>query len=222
MKNRFLKTVLAASCLFLSGCMKVRIQLDVDSEGKVSSTETVLLRSEMLGMGGDIDASLEQMRQSSAENHPEAEVTIVKEEGTGEEDSYGGIAVRETDVQKYNVTVEHNTITLRIPRNSLQDEFSSEVGAEPSEEYDSADLKELGFEAVMIVNMPAAAKTNVGTVEGKTVTIDLIEMPSDIEEIVITSATGKLNPLLMGIAIAAAICLLVFAMRKRNDKKETA
>jgi len=40
----------------------------------------------------------------------------------------------------------------------------------------------------MIVNMPAAAKTNAGVAEGKTVTIDLVELSDDIDEIVITSA----------------------------------
>lgn len=221
MKRKLLKTALIAGCFLLSGCMKIRIRLDVDGNGKVSSTQTLLLSNELLGMGGnDIDASLEELRQSTAESNPDAEVTIVKEEGTGEEQSFSGVAITEKDTHKYNVTVDRNTITVRIPRQNINEVVSEEIGAGASEDYDSEQLKELGFEAVMVVNMPAAAKTNAGVAEGKTVTIDLVELSPDIEEIVITSSTGKISPLLIGCGIAAVICILIFVLRKKKDQPE--
>lgn len=221
MKNRLLQTALIACSLLLCGCMKIRMRLDVDGDGKVNSTQTILISHEMLGMGGnDIDAALEEMRQNTAESNPGAEVTIVKEEGTGEEPSFSGVAIAEKDTHRFNVTADRNTVTVRIPRNSINEEVSEEIGVPSSEDFDTEKLKEIGFEAVMIVNMPAAAKTNAGVAEGKTVTIDLVELSDDIDEIVITSATGKINPLLIGCGIAAAVCILFLFLRKKKDQPE--
>ena len=78
---------------------------------------------------------------------------------------------------------------------------------------DVSSLKQHGLELTMIVNMPGKAKSNVGTVNGKTVTIDLLEVPSDVTEFVISSGSGSVLPWIIGgcaVIVAAGAAFVAF------------
>ncbi len=221
MKNRITKIMLIGFSIFLTGCVKVRMTLDINGDGQVNSVSTLLLDNELLTFNGvPLDDALEDLKASMAEDNPGAEITIIKEEGAEGESSYSGVSLTVENDQDLDVTVENNTVTLRMEANEVRDDM-----AESAENFGisgDVSLKDLGFEATLIVNMPADATSNVGTVSGKTVTVDLLDIPAGVDEIVISSKTGKLNMagIAVGIAAALAACAAVFFFI-RSRKKNT-
>ena len=218
MKKHIKIIVTAMMAVLLSGCMKMRVGIDVSSDGTAKESLTILMQNSMLGTDTDFDTALEEMKKSYQEQYPDQEVEIIKE-GDGEED-YSGVCISGMDAEGLSITKEKGKITVELPVNNLQSEMSDVFDYDTSQ-IDMSTLKEYGFEASVIVNMPSTPETNVGTVEGKQVTIDLLSLPGDVQSIVITCSSGlNLKPFLVGgIVIIAGLAAAFFMKNKKQNAR---
>ena len=213
MKKILKKVFLAFIALALTGCMKINITLDVASDGSLTETVTMLYQEKMISTVGDIDAALEELKQSFLESYPDAKIETVRTEG---EDPYAGVKASGIKNTEYYAHKEGTKLTVEIPVNELQADMSQEAGYNESE-IDMSTLKEYGFEAVLVVNMPGKPETNAGVVEGKTVTIDLTSIPKDLDTIIITCSTFNVA-LWIGLSVAACgiIAGLILFFKKKK------
>ncbi len=214
-KTKIVMTLLA--CVFLSGCMKFRLRLDVSPKGKVDETAAFLMDVELLQLGeGSLDENLESMRESVLEENPDAQVEIVREEDEEGEVTYAGVSVREENSKEYTMTVKNRRVTIEIPVKKVMNDFESAIG---EEDIAADELKEAGFEMTLDVNMPRTPETNAGTVEGTTVRVDLLALPAGTDTIIVSSKTGEMNPFVIG-AILGGIALGagVYYAQDKNKK----
>ena len=187
MKKTMMK-ILAAMCVFvLNGCVRMRMSMDVSSSGDVKSGVTLLFHEDLMNFNGanaeeQIDAMMSQYR----EQYPDA--VIKKAEEKDGDTVYAGISVSGIVNDALKADVSEGMVTLRLPVSALTNEFASTVLNGVN--YSLNDLKGHGAQITLEVNMPAAASCNVGTVEGRRVFIDLLDLPSGTDEIVITSKAG--------------------------------
>ena len=98
-------------------------------------------------------------------------------------------------VDEMGINIQEETIdgkdclVLRLPLENLSQQMNSEFSQTAGYSVDK--MKALGLEMVMNIKMPGDVESNVGTVDGQNVTIDLLELasqPPQENEIVISSA----------------------------------
>jgi len=214
MKKLLKKVFLASIAMALTGCMKINITLDVASDGTMTEAVTMLYQEKMLETAGDVDTALEEMQKSFKESYPDAKIETVRLEG---EDPYAGVKASGIKNTEYYSHKEGNKLTVEIPVNELQADMSQDAGYDQSD-FDMSALKEYGFEAVLVVNMPGKPETNAGVVEGKTVTIDLTSIPKDLDTIIITCSTFNVA-LWIGLSVAACgiIAGLILFFKKKKE-----
>lgn len=215
-KNRMFKTVLAAcAALMLSGCFKIRITMNVNKDATADGAMEILLSESMFSMyGGDIEAGIDAFEAEYRKQYPDAKIERLIE---GEGDSrFGGIKVYELPIEDTRITKDGNTIQVEIPLDEVQDEIESESDMGMGESSIDS-LKEYGAEALLIINMPGKAVANAGTVDGKTVTLDLLQK-YDTETLIITCKTGPSALLIAGIC-AAVLAVIAIVLILRGKKK---
>jgi hypothetical protein len=197
--------------LVLTGCMKMRITFDVTKDGEVKGSYRMLVSTSFAeSMGASMDDMIADMQQSLQEEYPDGKMTLVNEK-IGD-DNYSGVEITGINPEGVKAEVKGNTVELTIPMNSVEDDITNTVGVD-EDTMDISMLKQSGLEMTMIVNMPGSAKSNVGTVDGKTVTIDLLELPKDTKEIRVTSGKGS-NILIIVAGVAVVALAAVFAFLK--------
>lgn len=203
MKKTMMK-ILAALCVFvLSGCVRMRMSMDVSSSGDVKSGVTLLFHEDLMSFNGaNVDEQIELIMSKYREQYPDA--VIKKAEEKDGDTVYAGVSVTGIANDALKAEISEGMVTLRLPISALTNEFAAT--ALNGVNYSLNDLKEHGAQITLEVNMPAAASCNIGTVEGKRVFIDLLDLPSGTDEIVITSKAGlPLSTLLLiagGVLIA--------------------
>lgn len=217
-KNRMFKTILAAcAALMLSGCFKIRITMNVNKDATADGAMEVLLSESMFSMyGGDIEEGIDAFEAQYREQYPDAKIERLIE---GEEGSrFGGVKVYELPIEDSKITKDGNTIRVEIPLGEMQAEIENESDMGMGKTSIDA-LKGYGAEALLTINMPGNAEANAGTVDGKTVTLDLLEK-YDTDTLIITCKTGPSALLIAGISAAVlAVIALVLILR---GKKKTA
>lgn len=85
-------------------------------------------------------------------------------------------------------------------------------------------LKSSNMEMNIIVNMPSTPTSTYGKVEGKTVTIDLLQMMSDkyVGDIVITATQSSSSMIsIIGGVVVVAIFAVVFVLKKNESVVDT-
>lgn len=236
MKKNLKNLSLAVLSLTLTGCFRARMNIDVSEDGTFTGSETMLMSADMLTMEGDsIDDAIAALIEGEKENRPDAVFEPVKEEKNGI--AYGGYKVNELPEDMFTVKKEGNTITVEIPTNMVEEQLEDEDEAEEfgvpaddemfADEGDADDsgmsmaaLKQYGAEATVTVNMPGKPKTNAGTVNGNTVTIDMLN-EFDVPSIIITCSTGPNKGLIIGICAGAALLIAAAAgfllMRRKQS-----
>ena len=213
--------MMTLACVFLTGCMKIRLKLDVSPKGDIDEIMEMLLDTELLTLdGGDLDEALESMKQDFMEGSeiPEEDITIVKEEDEEGKVTFAGISTIKRDIDEFERTVVNRTVTVTIPVDKVMSDTGSVIGEDSMSAEDLAEMREYGFEYTLDVNMPDVPTANVGTVTGNTVRIDLLDLPADVETIVISSKTGEKSPFLIGAVIAGILLglFLFFSSQKKN------
>ena len=145
----------------------------------------------------------------------DAKITVVKE-GEGD-DAYAGVEISgyASEEGTYTCKKENNTITLEIPVNGFAQSLAQLTDMENSY-TDFADLRQYGVEALITVYMPGQAKTNAGSVRGRQVTIDMLDLPSGVDTVTITCKTVDYTMILMIIAAAILGGAIGFAKARRK------
>ncbi|MBR3358410.1 MAG: hypothetical protein IKG46_11395 [Solobacterium sp.] len=205
------KLLVCAMALVLTGCFKMRVTFDVTKEGEISGAYRMLVSTSFVeSMGANVDDMIADMQQSLQEEYPDGKMTLVNEK-IGE-DNYAGVEITGIKPEGVKAEVNGNEVKVVIPMNSVEDDITNTVGVD-DDSMDISALKQSGLEMTMVINMPGKAKSNVGTVNGNTVTVDLLELPKDTAEITVTSGKG-FNILLVVAGVAVVALAGVFAFLK--------
>lgn len=214
MKKLFQKAAVLALVLSLTGCFKLRMNVDVKSDATYTGSYSVLITESMLAIGGSSDAALEELEKQFREENPDAEVEIVKE-GEGEE-AYAGVTVSRLPDDTVKVTKEDNVITLEMDLSDLQSTITEDPELS-SLGLTLSSLKEYGAEALITVNMPGKPETNVGTIDGNKVTVDLFE--TDEKTLTVTCKAGLPKAAKIGLGAAGALAVVLVLLIALKKKK---
>ena len=221
MKKLFRLLPVICAALFLSGCMHIHLTLNVDSKARVKETMRLLYQEKYMSQmsqfaqDSNLDSMLADLQNSFQEQFPDAKITVVKE-GEGD-DAYAGVEISgyASEEGTYTCKKENNTITLEIPVNGFAQSLAQLTDMENSY-TDFADLRQYGVEALITVYMPGQAKTNAGSVRGRQVTIDMLDLPSGVDTVTITCKTVDYTMILMIIAAAILGGAIGFAKARRK------
>ncbi len=212
--KKFLKIACAAlAAVCLTGCMKVHVTMDVSKEAEVKGTMEILLNQKLLTGYGQtsLEEALNDMVESAKETYPNAEITTVQE-GEGDE-AYAGVRAVGAELDNYTIVKEDNVIILTIKAGSIPSDWSDEAGTE----VDDGVLKQNGGEITYTVNMPAKASSNAGTVDGKTVKIDMLNLPAGVDTITISCKVPVVNwAVVGGVAVVVLAALFFFLKPKKK------
>lgn len=228
-----MKKILKIGILFsliitLTGCMKINMNIEISEDLKMKGTVEMLMQESMLATLG---TSKEEMMSSMKEQilSEEEDVQIEELEKTIDGESWVGISVIGSDM--YDIDGEDvlekngDIITMTLPLNELSDEFDEEDDMG----YSLEDLKNYGLEMNMNIKMPGKVTSNVGTVNGDTVEIDLLELMieknvTNIEIQADMSQSASSNSMMLYVGIAAAVIVVVIAviivLKKRKKKDD--
>lgn len=215
MKNTIKKAAVCLLAVMLTGCMKITVTYDVAKDGNVKESIKMLVGESYLTMGGGTpEDGVQDMMESFQESNPDAVMEFASEE-FDDETYYGFVGTKPESELK--AVKDGNKLVLTITRDEVEEMGGAEdltENAQSSEEVNQA-LKKAGFSAKIVVNMPYDAETTYGTAEGKTVTIDVLGMPDDLDEIVITcKLPNPLIPVIFGAAVLLGA--LYFFMNKKK------
>ena len=221
MKKLFRLLPVICAALFLSGCMHIHLTLNVDSKARVKETMRLLYQEKYMSQmsqfaqDSNLDSMLADLQNSFQEQFPDAKITVVKE-GEGD-DAYAGVEISGYASKEgtYTCKKENSTITLEIPVNGFAQSLAQLTDMENSY-TDFADLRQYGVEALITVYMPGQAKTNAGSVRGRQVTIDMLDLPSGVDTVNITCKTVDYTMILMIIAAAILGGAIGFAKARRK------
>lgn len=197
--------ILAAVCAFaLCGCVRMHMTMDVDSSGKVKSSMTLLMQEDLLNFNGaNVEEQIDSMISEYRKQYPLASVRKAEEKDG--DTVYTGVSVSGITSDEVKAEVADGVVSLRFPVVALTNELASSVMS--GMDFSLKDLKEYGAQITLEINMPAEASCNVGTVDGRHVFIDVLELPAGTDEIVVSSKTGlPLSTILLiagGVLIAA-------------------
>ena len=216
MKKKFRTFFVACMAMLLSGCFKVRIVMDVHNDATATGSYSVLMTEQLLTTGGStVEDALATQVEEVKKEYPDATVEIIRE-GEGE-NAYAGYKVSAIPIKDASITKDGNKITVEIPMNSVQNSIEEEAGLGNSGSIEA--LKQAGAESTLTINMPGNATANIGTVSGKTVTVDLLQN-YDTDKLIVTCSTG-LTPWLI-VVIGAAVLAVVAAVLIVTNKKKKA
>ena len=115
-------------------------------------------------------------------------------------------------------------LVLRLPLENLSQQMNSEFSQTAGYSVDK--MKALGLEMVMNIKMPGDVQSNVGTVDGQNVTIDLLELasqPPQENEIVISSAkeaSMDMTYVFVGIGILVVIGFIALILKNKKKTKQ--
>jgi hypothetical protein len=213
--KKAMKTLLAViMAVCLSGCMKVRMYIDVGKKGNLTQSMAMMVSQALAGEDGAEGPVLSSMKESLQEQYPDAEITPVSE-GEGD-DAYTGFRVSGIKNDNVSVRKENNKYILDIK----MDEVESDVNDMSNQQVPASaeEAEKMGFEFKMFVNMPAKAEATYGTVNENTVEINLLEVPDDVKTITVTCSAGipAWAYLVGGIIVAGIIIYVVMSRKKGN------
>lgn len=132
-------------------------------------------------------------------------------------------------VDEMGINIQEETIdgkdclVLRLPLENLSQQMNSEFSQTAGYSVDK--MKALGLEMVMNIKMPGD-ESNVGTVDGQNVTIDLLELasqPPQENEIVISSAkeaSMDMTYVFVGIGILVVIGFIALILKNKKKTKQ--
>jgi hypothetical protein len=204
--------------VLLSGCFKTRVNLTVSKDGSITGTRETLLLNSMLDIDGSgSDTALNSWIAQEQQQYPDSVFTPI-EEGEGD-NLYKGFRMTNIDTSEYKVTREKNTITFTYKMDEALQDITDMMG-EFGQTATLEELKKSGAESTITITMPQKIESaNIGTVDGKTVTVDLFGDNGGAKELVVVSkATDYLGLLVYaGIGVAALIAVFLI-LRSRGSK----
>lgn len=214
--------------LGLTGCVKYNVTMKVDKDGKVSAEMEILAQEAFLQQAET--SSEEWMKDIKKEIEDKykgktgTKIDFKETSKTINDQKYvGGIFTLTDTAQDQSVKKEEKDgkeiLTLTLP---LSDIAGEEMDAEELEGFDVSQMKAMGIEMNLNIEMPSKATSTVGEVKENIVTIDLLDVIYNKKstDIVVTCEIEKgvdMTMIIAGIAGVIAIggaCLFIFKKKK--------
>ena len=233
--KKLLKTLLLLLAVFLlTGCMKMTINLEVNADKSVNTSMDFLMEESALTASQMTkEEFVEQMKEQMLSSEETKNVKVTSIEETINASNWVGVRMEgltsTADEMGVNITEEtidgKDCIVLKLPMEDLSQQMDSQLLQ--SADYSVDKMKALGLEMVINVKMPGKATSNVGTVDGQNVKIDLLELVSQshaTNEIVISSpksAGMDMTFIFIGIGALVIIGIVVFVLKNKKKTKQT-
>ncbi len=234
MKKTLKFLVMVLMVVALTGCMKINMNIEVQSDLTTKMSLELLVDEKLLSaQGEDPDTAIKQMQEEmlSEDQFKDAKVDTIEKTIDGAKwrgVSISGIAKNDGDsarVEKKTVDGKEQ-ISLTLPMDNLSDDFDPSSMA--SAGYSVDQMKKLGMEMNVTIKMPGKASSNIGEVKDNTVTIDLLEVMVNGkgQDIVVTSDISSGGPnmaLIIGVvaAIVVIIGAVIFMKKKKQPVEDT-
>lgn len=233
--KKLLKTLsLLLAVFLLTGCMKMTINLEVNADKSVNTSMDFLMEESALAASQMTkEEFVEQMKEQMLSSEETKNVKVTSIEETINASNWVGVRMEglasTADEMGVNITEEtidgKDCIVLKLPMEDLSQQMDSQLLQ--SADYSVDKMKALGLEMVINVKMPGKATSNVGTVDGQNVKIDLLELISQshaTNEIVISSpksAGMDMTFIFIGIGALVIIGIVVFVLKNKKKTKQT-
>ena len=233
--KKLLKTLsLLLAVFLLTGCMKMTINLEVNADKSVNTSMDFLMEESALTASQMTkEEFVEQMKEQMLSSEETKNVKVISIEETINASNWVGVRMEglasTADEMGVNITEEtidgKDCIVLKLPMEDLSQQMDSQLLQ--SADYSVDKMKALGLEMVINVKMPGKATSNVGTVDGQNVKIDLLELVSQshaTNEIVISSpksAGMDMTFIFIGIGALIIIGIVVFVLKNKKKTKQT-
>ena len=212
------KLLLFSLCAFLlTGCMKFKIELDVDSSGNTkASVSSMVAQSTLNEFNMTFDDFFSNMvTPESSDIFKKGEPISEIIDGT----EWVGIKTKSTKTP-FKAKKSNGKLVISCPLADLGSLFPNDNG-ETNVDFMSniSEMKMYGVGMELIVNMPNKASSNVGVVDGNKVIIDLMNIPSGVDNIEISCDSGGNNIFLfVGLALIAALMFFLFSNKKKINR----
>lgn len=224
---------LLLTVFLLTGCMKMRMIFEVSSDKSVRSSMELLIEESALQASQMTKEDFVQQMEDEILSSPEgqnAKVTAIDE--MIDASQWVGVRIEglTSTVDEMGINIQEETIdgkdclVLRLPLENLSQQMNSEFSQTAGYSVDK--MKALGLEMVMNIKMPGDVESNVGTVDGQNVTIDLLELasqPPQENEIVISSAkeaSMDMTYVFVGIGILVVIGFIALILKNKKKTKQ--
>ena len=233
--KKLLKTLsLLLAVFLLTGCMKMTINLEVNADKSVNTSMDFLMEESALTASQMTkEEFVEQMKEQMLSSEETKNVKVTSIEETINASNWVGVRMEgltstadEMGVKITEETIDgKDCIVLKLPMEDLSQQMDSQLLQ--SADYSVDKMKALGLEMVINVKMPGKATSNVGTVDGQNVKIDLLELVSQshaTNEIVISSpksAGMDMTFIFIGIGALVIIGIVVFVLKNKKKTKRT-
>lgn len=218
--------------LGLSGCVKYNITMKVDEDGKVAAEMELLAQESFLQQANTTAEDwMKEAKEEIEEKYKDKTGTKIDFKETSktinDQKYVGGIFTITDTAQDQAVKKEEkdgkDVLTLTLP---LSDVVGEEMDSEELEGFDVSQMKSMGIEMNLIIEMPANAKSTVGEVKDNVVTIDLLDViyNKKATDIVVTCEIDKGVDMTMviagvaGVVVIAGACWFIF--KKKKPAKE--
>lgn len=211
------KIIMIFMALFmLSGCAKYKMTVNVDEEGKVTSSLKSLISEEaLLSQNMTKDVALTTMKTSLVGNNDQAKVEEIKEEI--DHKTYYGLSITHIKTSSIKSEVNGDEISVDIPVDHLLSSIKSGL----PKNMTLKNIKKLGGEVSIVINMPSDAHSAVGKVDGKQVKVDLLDLAyknKDVKTIHVTSKKNNHVGMIAGIVLVIMILAGILIVMKRKQK----
>lgn len=230
--KKFMRMMLIIGlCFSMSGCMKYKLDVTVDAEGKNTTDLKIMFSEDFIkNYLKSTDAQVvSSFKTSLAKSSKNSKITQVKKTYNGVD--YVGVEAKASQSAMIKTSVKDNKVKVTIPVNKITNSLTSsglDTSSLSNKNYSYASLEAAGVEVSMKVTMPQKASSNVGSVNGKSVKIDLLKemmktKSERVNTITITSAAHDYTYLYIigGVAAIAALGFVCVKMRSKGQKKET-
>lgn len=224
---------LLLTVFLLTGCMKMRMNFEVSSDKSVRSSMELLIEESALQASQMTKEDFVQQMEDEILSSPEgqnAKVTAIDE--IIDASQWVGVRIEglTSTADEMGINIQEETIdgkdclVLRLPLENLSQQMNSEFSQTAGYSVDK--MKALGLEMVMNIKMPGDVQSNVGTVDGQNVTIDLLELasqPPQDDEIVISSAkeaSMDMTYVFVGIGILVVIGFIALILKNKKKTKQ--
>ncbi|WP_154887343.1 zinc ribbon domain-containing protein [Longibaculum muris] len=211
-------------CL-LTGCMKMNIYTEVKSD-KTMKMNIEYLIDETTFQGSEITAQdwLNEMKDNYLKDK-QKDMTFQPIDKTIDGKKWVGFKITTDDQKQSKYLTEKDidgtkSIVFTIPMNQVSHQLGNSLGGVP-QNSSLDDLKAKGVEMNLTVKMPAKASSNIGTVDGREVKIDLLEASVnglDGDIVISSAASGGIDMTLIftGLGIVLIVVIVVVLMKKKK------
>lgn len=233
MMKKLFKVFMSVFLVFvLTGCMKINVNLEVNSDLTMNmSMEMIAQESLFSGQDQTADEWVNEQKEEILKEDGMEDATVTPIEKTIDNNKWVGILVEKDNYKNEDNSfslkkVENDgkeQIVLTLPKDSLSD--NSDVEDLQSSGYSMQQLKAVGMEMNLTIKMPSDVTSNVGTVDGDTVTIDLLSLMDEgqKEDIVITAdlpSSGISTGAIIGIVAVIVVVGAIVVMKKNKNKSK--